>query len=738
MALTGCCGFECGTASGIVGHFSGALPTGASFDSTTKRSGNQALRINTSSASCVVTMLNFGSSTTRSGRIYIRFTTLPTGATTLISVGASGVAYDSASQKIFAAHSAGNGSTGVSVTTGVWIRLDFKFDNTSGSGKVTEVSVDGTACGSATGTGTGSNGIQLGSSGAVTTDFYLDDLAVGDSGDYPIGAGKVEPFVPVSDGTHNIAGTGDFAHGTAGADILNSTTDAFSLIDDVPMPVSITTTDLVNILAPANAGDYVECVIGPAPGISTPTTGPRMVTVLAAIHQASTGSGNMEIRLNDNGSSGTVYTATGVAGVTSIAFKVANFADPPSAATVWNANNDGSDGDFRDLRVRIGSPAAVDANPDQYVDSIMIEAEFADSGNVTTTQTQTGKARIQATITKTQSGVARLQKTISQTTTGLAKIVLTVLATITGKAQIQKTQTATQTGKADIQGTSTKTQQGVSRLQKTATQTQLGKARLQKTILTTQPGVSRIQKTITQLTTGVARLQKSVSRTITGVANIVVVTTTTKTQNGLARVQKTISQLQTGLARLQKAALQTQTGKARIQKTVNAQQTGLARIRSTVAQTILGVAKIIVAGVGTQNQLGKARIQKAATQTQLGKARLQKAAAITQNGLARLQKSVAVLQTGVARLQAAAQRTIQGKARLQKSGIATQPGVSRILAHRTVNITGVARIIAGGTYMPPSGALVVTLNSGETGFDLNNGETFVDLNSGKAFLDLSE
>ena len=57
-------------------------------------------------------------------------------------------------------------------------------------------------------------------------------------------------------------------------------------------------------------------------------------------------------------------------------YKRAHFADPPSAATAWVIGG-GGNGDFTDLRVRFGSPAALDVNPDQYFDCIMLEAEFA-------------------------------------------------------------------------------------------------------------------------------------------------------------------------------------------------------------------------------------------------------------------------------------------------------------------------------------------------------------------------
>lgn len=268
----------------------------------------------------------------------------------------------------------------MAVTTGVWYRLDVLINLTTNPWTV-DVKVDGTDCTQHTvGTaGTTATRMVCTVTGINTADLYFDDIVLSNTvGDYPIGAGYVNHFVPTADGTHNIAGAADFKKGAAGVDITNATTDAYLLIDEVPLDdTTPDTDDYINLILPPNATDYTEHVFGPAPGISTPTTGPRAVEVIAGIHQAGTGAGNMELRLNDNATMGTIYTATGVAGTTTIVYKRAHFADPPSAATEWHALNDGSNGDFRDVRVRFGSPAAVDATPDQYFDCIMIEAEFA-------------------------------------------------------------------------------------------------------------------------------------------------------------------------------------------------------------------------------------------------------------------------------------------------------------------------------------------------------------------------
>lgn len=379
-----CCGFECGSLGTNGQHF--ANTSNASIVTIPARSGSRSLRLlQGSSASAQASTLTLSSGNIWVFRIYIYIASLPNGTTFLIGsplVGGNriGVAFRSSDQTIVTAAGGAFGTTGFSVTTGQWYSVDCRI-NISANPWVVDAQVNGTTISQRTAALAASNFNSLlighGAFETSTTDIDFDDLIVSQTtGDYPIGGGYVNHFIPNSDGTHNIAGTGDFAHGTAGSDIVNATTDANTLVRDVPLPSSITTSDLISLVAPPNATDYVECVFGPASGISTPTAGPRAVEVIIAYHQAGTGAGNMEVRLNDNGTTGVIYTATGVLGVTTLAYARANFADPPSAASVWTVVS--GNGNFNNVRMRFGSPAAVDANPDQYLDAIMIEAEFAE------------------------------------------------------------------------------------------------------------------------------------------------------------------------------------------------------------------------------------------------------------------------------------------------------------------------------------------------------------------------
>lgn len=387
MALIFCCGGECGV-SGTGSHWPSVA--GLTFSTATKRSGDRSMRLNPSVANAYASpSLPGGGGTIAVARVYVHFASLPTTDAMIFNVRGGvatgvGIGFKSSDSKLYTYNmaSVAFGTTGVAVTTGVWYRLDLRV-NIAANPWVVDAEVDGSALGPTNFAIAGTTGPHVsignnpGASATETYDAFFDDLAISaTSGDYPIGAGYVNHFVPTTDGTHNIAGTGDFQRGTTAVDILNATTTAYQLVDDVPLPSSVTAGDSIAGIAPANpTTDYVECVFGPATGVSTPTTGPRVVDVVLAHHQAATQAGQMQVLLNDNGTTSSVFDTGSAAGVTTLRYARAAYSDPPSAATVWHANNDGSNGDFRDLRFRF---LAQDAAPDQFLDAIMIEAEFAE------------------------------------------------------------------------------------------------------------------------------------------------------------------------------------------------------------------------------------------------------------------------------------------------------------------------------------------------------------------------
>lgn len=372
-----CCGFECGILDSGSVHFSNQLA--GSISTSTVRSGARSARLNPSTQAGRITgFVSIGSQAVI--RAYINFATLPNTTVPIFCIAGptqAGAYFKQSDSKIYTGSAIGTlGTTGVSVTTGQWYRFDIKVDFTN---NIVDVQIDGVACSQLTSSlgGAGGGSCIIGTAAtSYSADYFIDDVIISATiADYPIGAGYINHFVPTSDGTHNVAGAADFERTLTGTDITNATTDAFSLVDNIPLDsgTAASSGTFVNMVAPPNATDYVECIFGPAPGVSTPTVAPRAVEVIEAIAQAGTGTGNMESRLNDNGTTSVIYTATTVAGVTTYNYKRKHFATPPTGGS-WTIIS--GNGNFNNIRVRMGSPATVDANPDQYFSSIMIEAEF--------------------------------------------------------------------------------------------------------------------------------------------------------------------------------------------------------------------------------------------------------------------------------------------------------------------------------------------------------------------------
>ena len=383
-----CCGFECGQFGSVGQHWS-TLGSGASVSTSTVRSGARSIRLNLSAAqspnSVSTTMVSSG--TVLVGRFYVYFTTLPTidyrilNVNTANETNSGNVLFKSSDSKIYAANNTTTGSTGVSVTTGVWYLIDFYF-NCTANPRTMDVQVNGVACGQSTNAIAASTITQFflfGTTGVTTVDVFADDVIVSQtSGDYPIGAGYVNHFVPTADGTHNVAGAADFRRGNTTTDITNATTNAYLLVDDVPLDdTTPDTDDHIRIVAPPNATDYVECIYGPAPGISTPTKAPRAVEVIAEFFAAGTGAADEIIKLNDNGTVDDVYNGTGVAGTTTGIYKRKHYATPPTGGA-WTVVSGA--GNFNNIRFRYGY--ASDANPDKSLMCTMIEAEFAEDTGI--------------------------------------------------------------------------------------------------------------------------------------------------------------------------------------------------------------------------------------------------------------------------------------------------------------------------------------------------------------------
>jgi len=370
-----CCGFECGQLGSVGGAVGQHWATDCAISTTTVRTGNRSLRVNPSGSSKTANV-NITVPTVSVGRFYIRFATLPSANTYLFGQSLiGGLAFNQSDTKLYCgtgSNPASFGASGVSVTTGVWYRIDFKFDMTAGV-KAFDAKVDGTDLGQTTSVSIAAASLAF-LCNNITADYFIDDFVLsGTAADYPIGAGYVNHFVPTSDGTHNVASAADFRRGDTTTDITNATTTAYQLVDEVPLDdTTPDTDDHIRIVAPPNVTDYVECVYGPASGISTPTVAPRGVEVIAEFFAAGTGASDEIFKLNDNGTVDTVYDGTAVAGTTTGIYKRKHYALAPTGGA-WTLSGAGN---FNNIRFRYGF--ATDANPDKSLMCTMIEAEFAE------------------------------------------------------------------------------------------------------------------------------------------------------------------------------------------------------------------------------------------------------------------------------------------------------------------------------------------------------------------------
>ena len=365
-----CCGFECSLgAIGVGPHWAAAVA--ASLDTVTVRSGSRSLRLNPANQTADATSLASISSTILVWRFYIRFASLPISDAMLSSEtnGRCGVAFKNSDSSIYAGNTDTSpvfGASGVSITTGIWYRIDVKV-NATANPRLTDVMVNGVACGQNSLSVASATivGVRLGANNPETCDIYFDDLILSTtSGDYPIGDGYVNHFVPTADGSHNIAGADDFELTLTGTDIRNGDNTAFEMVNDIPLDSSLG--DWINLTAPPNSTDYVEVVFGAAPNAVTPVQAPRSVEFLAAFHAAAVQTNNLRIAYRDNngGTQDDVRNAT--VGSESILYVRKQYAAIPGGGA-WTPTA------FNNSRARCYSS---DANPDPRLDSLMIEAEF--------------------------------------------------------------------------------------------------------------------------------------------------------------------------------------------------------------------------------------------------------------------------------------------------------------------------------------------------------------------------
>lgn len=368
-----CCGAECGIDTLISAHWG---LTGATFATNIVRTGSRSIRSNPTAG------LAYGRHTIVGAqrnvvRVYIYLVAHPTAIASIVSFGDAtntlGMIYDTVTSKYYAYTKASLSLTGITLSLNQWYRIDIDA-NTSGTTWTCDLSVDGVAQAQASialSVATNMTELNVGNRTVNSThDVYYDDVWYSATGaDYPYGAGKVLSFLPARDGTHT--GTaGMFDQGNSGGpDILSTTTDAYRLVSKRPLQTAHDTTFSISALILC-ATQYCECLFEN----TLEPNAPRAVEVLYAYSAAGTLVGDHMLKISDNGTEGTVQ-AFSAAGTLACSFFTKQFATPPTGGA-WNVATSGN-GAFNNLRLRFGY--GTDLNPDQFLDGVMIEAEFPDS-----------------------------------------------------------------------------------------------------------------------------------------------------------------------------------------------------------------------------------------------------------------------------------------------------------------------------------------------------------------------
>jgi hypothetical protein len=210
-----CCGAECGVNGSVGQHwvFTGT----ASFSTGTVRNGARSIRTNPTAAGGQAEIIALSSSNKWVVKVAVRFATLPSIDLPIMFLPntGNGVMFKQSDSKIYAgAIPSGTvlfGATGAAVTTGVWYVIDLKVDE-SANPHLVDVQVDTTACAqySQAVAANADTALRITANGlSGTWDLFVDDLVVSHTlADYPFGDGYVNHFVPISDGTHNVAGRG--------------------------------------------------------------------------------------------------------------------------------------------------------------------------------------------------------------------------------------------------------------------------------------------------------------------------------------------------------------------------------------------------------------------------------------------------------------------------------------------------------------------------------------------------
>lgn len=257
--------FEHGIAASGTGGVYDQVGGTPSITTSNPRTGSRCLNLNPSGAIMHVSYTVAATIVTQS--VYIRFnSSFPsTDYEFMIFLNANGngtVKYDNATGRfaVFAGAEADTAFGPSSLSADTWYLVDAEYDCSTGTATLlARIDGDSGTEGTSQSTQTSANVTQarLGTANTRTVDVNMDDWVISvTDGDYPLGEHEVHGLFPASDGSHNITAADIFEYSATGTDITNSSTDAYTLIDDAPMDTSFT--DYINNVGNGST-QYVLC-----------------------------------------------------------------------------------------------------------------------------------------------------------------------------------------------------------------------------------------------------------------------------------------------------------------------------------------------------------------------------------------------------------------------------------------------------------------------------------------------
>lgn len=343
------------------------------IDTGTPKNGARCLDIPATSAAATDVRRNIsGSPTVCVASFYVRFVgSVPTADCLLFgfvpAAGSFGTLIFVASDSTLRAGLGGTpAASGFTVAANTWYLVDIRVD-VSGGTRTVDLTVNGASQTQASASVAASSiaSFRLGKNIATTTanvNVRYDDLVISTTtGDYPLGEHEILVMRPDSDGTHVFVAN-DFVRGDAGAAILSSDTDVWTLLDDITLDPPIDTTDSVqqNVI---HSGSYVEIGFEAAPR----ATNAWGLQIHGSYDADATGADTCSLKLNDGGTISVLYTDADVSNTT-VTFLTHQAATAPSSGAWTQAK-------LNALKARWGFSTDVTGSP--ILHALQLEAAYA-------------------------------------------------------------------------------------------------------------------------------------------------------------------------------------------------------------------------------------------------------------------------------------------------------------------------------------------------------------------------